>query len=180
MSWESIGNGRDRQMAENPEDEIAAMQHLMRVYSNDLGVQGVSATAGIRNTRIIMPLDYLYDHQNVYTIIPYCNGGEIFDRLDRRRRFTEDESRHFLRSILDGLEWLQRAGLTHKDISLENIMVDDELTVIIDVGMCLRIPYADNGAQRHLINSQPRCGKLYYMAPEVYNEEPFDGCAVDM
>ena len=103
MSWESIGNGRDRQMAENPEDEIAAMQHPMRVYSNDLGVQGVSATAGMRNTRIIMPLDCLYDHQNVYTIIPYCNGGEIFDRLDRRRRFTEDESRHFSRSILDGL-----------------------------------------------------------------------------
>lgn len=180
MSWGSIRNGRDRQMAENPEDEIAAMQHFMRFYSNDLGVQEVSATAGMRNTRIIMPLDCLYDHQNVYTVLPYCNGGELFDLLDTRRRFTEDESRHLLRSILDGLEWLQRAGLTHKDISLENIMVDDELTVIIDMGMCLRIPCADDGAQRHLINSRPRCGKLYYMAPEVYNEEPFDGHAVDM
>ena len=59
-------------------------------------------------------------------------------------------------------------------------MVDDELTVIIDVGMCLRVLCADDGAQRRLINSRPCCGKLYYMAPEVYNEEPFHGCAVDM
>lgn len=150
----------------------------MRFYNDDLAGQQLLGTVAMRDTRIIMPLDFLYDHQKLYTITPYCTGGELFDLLAQRSRFSEEESRHFLRSILDGIEWLQRAGLTHKDISLENTMVNDDMTVIIDMGMCLRIP-VDN-AQRCRIKSRPRCGKLYYMAPEVYASEPFDGRAVDM
>jgi len=177
MPWEQIREGRGEQRAENPQEEIAAMQHLKRCYDNE-GGQHASVTTAMRDTRIIMPLDFLYDHQKLYTITPYCTGGELFDLLAQRSRFSEEESRHFLRSILDGIEWLQRAGLTHKDISLENTMVNDDMTVIIDMGMCLRIP-VDN-AQRCRIKSRPRCGKLYYMAPEVYASEPFDGRAVDM
>ena len=81
--------------------------------------------------------------------------------------FTEAESRHFLRSILDRVEWLQRAGLTHKDISLENIIVNGGSTVIIDLGMCLRVPYLDDQLdgtnmppQRCLINGRSPCGKV--------------------
>jgi len=187
MPWERIRNGQDRS-SENPKDEIAAMQHLMRFYTNDLTGQQVSATTAIRRTRIIMPLDFLYDHQNLYTITPYCAGGELYDLLDMSRQFTEEESRQLLSGILDGVEWLQRAGLTHKDIRLENIMVSENMTVIIDMGMCLRIPFLDDEqanevpqpAQRCLMNSRPRCGKLKYMAPEVYSQQPFDGYAVDM
>merc|ERR1712113_491461 len=90
-------------------------------------------------------------------------------------------------------EWLQRAGLCHRDISLENIMVDEGNTVIIDMGMCLRIPYTQNGdnmtipvdsfhrrADRCLIAGRSAAGKGYCMSPEVYEETPFDGHAIDV
>jgi len=178
MPWDKIRNGRG-QMFENPQDEIATMQHLMRFYTDDVGGEQVSATAAMRDTRIVMPLDFLYDHQNLYTITPYCADGELFDLLGMSRRFTEERSREILRSVLHGVEWLQRAGLTHKDISLENIMVNQDMPVIIDMGMCLRIPVS-NDTQRCLIRSRHRCGKRNYMAPEVFEEKPFDGHAVDM
>lgn len=72
----------------------------------------------------------------------------------------------------------------------------DELdqVVLIDPGMCLRVPYTDpsnpgcaavtdvsGGGSRRLISAQGQGGKLMYLAPEVYQgDEAFDGFATDL
>jgi len=195
MTWEGIIKGCNQNQTENPRNEIAAMQHLMRQFdgAND---KPIFSHDSMRETGVIIPLDFLFDVQKVYIITPFCRGGEIFSVLKKRQRFSESESRYLLRSILDGLESLQRGGLCHRDISLENILVDHERTFVIDMGMCLTIPfldkeeddmdmpsnidYRDRSAQRCLIGRRTRAGKLLYMAPEVYSQRPFDGHAVDM
>lgn len=63
-------------------------------------------------------------------------------------------------------------------------------SVIIDLGMCLRIPYATEdgngitdvtgGALRRLISRQTPCGKLVYMAPEIFKGQEFDGFSIDL
>lgn len=64
--------------------------------------------------------------------------------------------------------------------------------MIIDMGMCLRVPYTNpnrpnsvtdvtRGSTRRLIKPQGVCGKHYYMSPEVFrNTEAFDGFAIDL
>ena len=99
---------------------------------------------------------------------------------------------------IQGLTCLKRAGVAHRDMSPENLMVHDGNVYIIDLGMCLRIPslhddHDDNGHdivndsiryhpdERALIAPQGVCGKWYYLSPEVcLSEEPFDGPAVDL
>jgi len=195
MTWDSIRIGRNQQKSEDPEGEIAAMQHIKRHFDGTRG-QEISVHDAMRETNVIMPLDFLFDDRNLYTITPYCTGGEMFDVLMERERFSESESRYLLRNILNGLDWLQRVGLCHRDISLENILVDNERTFVIDMGMCLRVPFLDNEegdadmlgnvdyrdrrAQRCLIRRKPRCGKFSYMSPEVYSQRTFDGYAIDM
>lgn len=181
MTWDQIRAGRERHLIENPQDEISAMQHLKRRL-DDTGGRNISVDEAMRESNVIMSLDFLYDERNLYTITPYCRG-ELLDVLQERERFTEPESRYLLSSMLVGLESLQRAGLCHRDISLENIMVDHERTFVIDMGQCLRIPFLDDEEgreQRRLIRNRPRAGKFYYMSPEVYNEQTFDGHAIDM
>jgi serine/threonine protein kinase len=81
-------------------------------------------------------------------------------------------------------------GVCHRDMSLENILVDEYTrSVVIDLGMCLRVPY-DNGDQvgdvsggglRRLIKPLIPCGKPNYITPEVLaSNEPFDGFAIDL
>ena len=107
-----------------------------------------------------------------------------------------------------GLSCLKRAGVAHRDMSPENLMVHGDNVYIIDLGMCLRIPSslhddddvvpdydADDPADRYrrdqrqrpasrrrsLILPQTPCGKWYYLSPEVcLSERPFDGPAVDL
>jgi serine/threonine protein kinase len=45
--------------------------------------------------------------------------------------------------VLNGLENLQRAGICHRDMSLENLLVHKDGALIIDMGMCLLIPYQE-------------------------------------
>ena len=71
-------------------------------------------------------------------------------------------------------------------------MIDGTDGVIIDMGLCLRVPYIDpnqpldrtdisNGTTRCLFNPQGQHGKLPYMSPEIWlNQEPFDGAAADV
>jgi serine/threonine protein kinase len=48
-----------------------------------------------------MPLDLLSDERNLYSIMPYCDGGELFERLDLNERFSENEARYWMDQILN-------------------------------------------------------------------------------
>ena len=94
--------------------------------------------------------------------------------------------------MMQGLQHLQEQGVCHRDLSLENVLVDRDNCLVIDMGMCLRVPYndADNpngvtdvtrGHIRRLMKPQGTCGKHNYMSPEVYeNANDFDGFAIDL
>ena len=74
---------------------------------------------------------------------------------------------------------------------MENILIDDyRSSVIIDFGMCLRVPFDDgegnvtdvsDGGLRRLIRPLMSRGRLSYISPEVLKSiAPFDGFAVDL
>lgn len=82
--------------------------------------------------------------------------------------------------------------MCHRDLSLENVLVDGDRCMIIDMGMCLRVPYSEShrstavtdvtrGKTRRLMKPQGVCGKHNYMSPEVFaNSDNFDGFAIDL
>jgi hypothetical protein len=126
MSWQHIRKERDR-LAEDPIKEVAAMQYLKQWHrtlqlSMSHGPQhdntstpilrpqapvqqvmdGVALSfSAILQTNIMMPLDLLSDDGNLYSIMPYCSGGELFDRLDSNERFPEAEARYWMHQIMN-------------------------------------------------------------------------------
>merc|ERR1712226_1688672 len=83
------------------------------------------------------------------------------------------------------------SGICHRDLSPENVMMDHNRCLVIDFGMCLRVPYVDpqsgqvtdisRGTRRRLLTPQGACGKLPYMSPEIYkNRHAFDGELADV
>jgi serine/threonine protein kinase len=184
--------------AERPLQEVSAMQHLQRFIANGYGAEYIESTRNMstREKRqraiqemmekhVMTALDVLSDDKNLYLVMPFCGNGELFDTLHRRTKFPEDEARFWFMQLLKGLETLQRAGVCHRDISLENtITTEDHVGLVIDYGMSFKIPYVvdENGRrQRCLVNRDRPCGKPYYISPEIRrNRAPFDGHAVDV
>ena len=55
---------------------------------------------------------------------------------------------------------LQKKGITHRDISLENILINENThALVIDLGMCLRVPFKSPYGLRSLLLPKGRCGK---------------------
>jgi len=106
MSWQHIRKERDR-LAEDPIKEVSAMQYLQRWYqannnnNNNANDQDDNFFAPIMETNIMMPLDLLSDDRHLYSVMPYCNGGELFDRLDLNERFSEEEARYWMYQVLN-------------------------------------------------------------------------------
>jgi len=172
MSWQKI---RDLRHIEDPQKEVAAMQHISQLGPHP-HVMGV--------------LDVLQDEEYLLLFMPFCSSGDLFGFVQQAGRFPEPMARYWFKQILDGLSHLQRMGICHRDMSLENILVDEYKTsIVIDLGMCLRVPYDDDGevtdvsagTLRRLITPLIPCGKPNYISPEILkSEEAFDGFAIDI
>ena len=88
--------------------------------------------------------------------MPFFDGGELFNVLSARGRFTESECRFWFKQMLVAVEALQKNDLCHRDISLENMLTStsDGLCVVYDFGNCLKVPYTEENEVRRrcLIN----------------------------
>lgn len=109
MSWQHIRRERDR-LAEDPIKEVAAMQFLKQWHtSKHASRQNHDTVEGsfqaILSTNIMMPLDLLSDDRHLYSIMPYCDGGELFERLDMNERFSEEEARYWMHQVLNVSRW---------------------------------------------------------------------------
>ena len=191
---------RDRH-AEDPLKEIAAMQIIGNEHPNVMGT-----------------VEVLFDGSNLNVVMPYCDSGDLFQLLQESQHRTgsggsspeidgnadvspgmsEPVARYWFRQVMAGVKYLHTRGICHRDLSPENVMIDETNCLIIDMGMCLRVPYSDpnsndsnavvdithaggNGKRRRLFKPQGACGKLPYMSPEIYrNRSPFDSEAVDV
>ena len=188
VEWKKVHAMRGR-LLEDPIKEIAAMQLIGNNHPNVLG-----------------SMEVLQDNDHLYSVMPFCRGGDLFGvvlELSERRQanesvegaggMSEPVARYWFRQILLGLHYLQSKGVCHRDLSLENILVDVNNCLVIDMGMCLRVPYhcpsdpngkaadVEHGTHRRLIIPMGTCGKRNYMSPEIYeNKDNFDGFAVDL
>jgi len=181
MDWKKVLQLRGRH-SEDPMKEIAAMQFL--------------TSHGGSHPHVVGARDVMRDRKHLYLFMPFCSCGELFDLVKRDGRFEEETARYYFRQLLSGLAHLQKLGVCHRDVSLENILVDRHAkSLVIDMGMCLRVPFssseedgsasdvsdASSGTLRRLMTPQGQCGKPNYISPEVLdNEAPFDGFAIDL
>jgi hypothetical protein len=141
---------------ENPLMEITALQYIGNDHPNLMG-----------------QIECCTDEENIYSVMRYCQGGELFDFIDENGPLSDDQAKKMFKQLVNGLARLQELGIGHRDMSLENILYDrNDIYVIIDFGMCLRLKKNPSGNDYCFINRQQICGKKNYIAPEVLREDP--------
>ncbi|CAI5732225.1 unnamed protein product [Hyaloperonospora brassicae] len=109
----------------------------------------------------VLPLlDCIMEDTAVLLVLQYCHQGELLDVLNTKRAAgLPIPVRHYFRQTLAGAAFLHAQGIAHRDLSLENVLVDDrECCYLMDFGLAVQC--------RGTIAVKP-VGKLRYMAPEV-------------
>ncbi|KAJ6717404.1 CALCIUM AND CALCIUM/CALMODULIN-DEPENDENT SERINE/THREONINE-PROTEIN KINASE [Salix viminalis] len=88
----------------------------------------------------VIDLYDVYEDQNgVHLVLELCSGGELFDRIVARDRYSESEAAAVVRQIAEGLGALHRANIVHRDLKPENCLFlneNNESTLkIMDFGL---------------------------------------------
>ena len=98
--------------------------------------------------------------RQLFLIMEYASGGELFDYIVKRKRLQEEEACKFVQQIISGVEYIHKIKICHRDLKPENLLMDDFNNIkIVDFG--LSNTFKDGQSL------QTACGSPCYAAPEM-------------
>ena len=130
------------------------------------------------------------DAQRLYFVLELMSGGELFDHIIERGKFSEERAARVLRKLVYTIQSLHHSGILHRDIKPENLMFKssggdgtDDSVFVSDFGAAHEIgslPSAGPGGGGAAGASLPApAGTFGYAAPEVLERREY-GPACDI
>jgi len=106
-------------------------------------------------------MEYLFQSQTrLYFVMPFIRGGELYKVFKARKRLAEPVVAFYAIQIAMAIGYLHGKGIMHRDLKLENVLVDQNgYLKIIDYGLAKVLQ--DKGL------SKTFCGTPEYLAPEM-------------
>ena len=124
---------------------------------------------------VILVTEIFESIDSYYSVMEYCEGGELFNYIVDKKRLSENETSFFYFQIINGLEYIHSLGIVHRDLKPENLLLTKEhLLKIIDFGLS---NYFVDGQETLL--STP-CGSPCYASPEMVSGKKYNGIKIDI
>ncbi|TRM62174.1 kinase-like domain-containing protein [Schizophyllum amplum] len=111
----------------------------------------------------------------LYMVLEYVEGGELFDFLVNRGKLSSPEALVFFKQIIYGLNYAHTFSIIHRDLKPENILIaslSPPLVKIADWGMAAFAPPT--------LQLETSCGSPHYASPEIVNGEAYTGNSTDI
>jgi len=150
----------------------------------DVSAKQDKMTLGIEREIVIMKLiehpnllgliDVYETSKELFLILEYVAGGELFDYLVSKGRLRPSEARSYFRQIIFGLHYCHSFNICHRDLKPENLLLDGTRKVVkvADFGMAALQP-----SEKMLETS---CGSPHYASPEIVSGKSYKGTASDI
>ncbi|XP_063078204.1 hormonally up-regulated neu tumor-associated kinase homolog A [Engraulis encrasicolus] len=130
----------------------------------------------IRHPNVVLLLETLETENCYYMAMELCCGGDLMERICTHKRLEEREARKYTRQILSAVEHLHRHGIVHRDLKIENFLLDEHNNIkIVDFGLSNTLKAESMSAE--LLSTQ--CGSPAYAAPELLAHKKY-GPKVDV
>jgi serine/threonine protein kinase len=116
---------------------------------------------------------------NLYLIMELCGGGSLFSKRSSRSGYVnpldEDTARFYVRQLFEGLAYCHERGVAHRDLRLDNLMLDNDGNLkITDFG------HAGVFKKGWDLFSTTLVGSLYHLSPEQIKGVCYSGEKIDI
>ncbi|KAJ9150431.1 Serine/threonine-protein kinase MARK2 [Pleurostoma richardsiae] len=140
-------------------------------------------------------------------VLEYASGGELFDYILNHRYLKDNAARRLFAQLVSGVGYLHKKGIVHRDLKLENLLLDRNRNIIItDFGFANTFDPNEELSEEEELNLSDRefvkrmgldkvkangsrkgdlmqtsCGSPCYAAPElVVSDSLYTGRKVDV
>ena len=112
-----------------------------------------------------------------YIILEYASKGDFFDYIEATKKGLEERYAKFIfRKILKGVQAIHESGFCHRDLKMENILLDEFFNPrICDFGLSAEIQGKDGSGKLTVF-----VGTKGHYAPEILERKSYDGIKVDI
>lgn len=113
------------------------------------------------------------DNYRVYMILEFAENGDVLRYIQRSGAIKEHLARTWIRQVGDAVRYLHDQDITHRDLKLENLLLDNCFNIkICDFG------FVKSNSMKEL--SKTYCGSKSYASPEILRGEPYDPKKADI
>ncbi|XP_005799928.1 NUAK family SNF1-like kinase 2 [Xiphophorus maculatus] len=132
----------------------------------------IEIMSSLCHPHIITIYEVFENKDKIVIVMEYASQGDLYDYICDKKNLSEYEARHFFRQIVSAVHYCHQNGIVHRDLKLENILLDGNGNVkIADFGLS-NLYHSDEYLQTF-------CGSPLYASPEIVNGRPYRGPEVD-
>lgn len=159
--------------------KILKEEYLKRDFDSILSVQNeITILKNMDHPHVIRLISYGDDGQVlkpsgriierlVYLIMEFVPGGLLFDFCSKFGGLGEDVGRFFVHQLLDAVDHMHSLKVAHRDLKLENILIDSNLNLkVADFGFA---------CYKSIDTLRSYRGTMTYMAPEIKERKVYKG-----
>lgn len=152
--------------ADCPDGKVAVKIILKKnVKGNDQMVYDeLDMLQRLRHPHIVRFVDWFESRDKYYIITQLATGGELFDRICEKGKFTEKDASKTIKQVLEAVDYLHQNDVVHRDLKPENLLYlsrdADSQIVLADFGIAKHLDSPD-GVLKTM------AGSFGYAAPEV-------------
>ena len=128
----------------------------------------------VKHPNIVQLYETLTSDNNIYIIMEYIEGKDLFQYIYSVHHLTEFKSSQLFRQLISCLEYIHKLGIVHRDIKPENILLNKNKKILKLVDFGLSNTYEKDELVR------TACGSPCYAAPEMISGKDYEGFYSDL
>uniref|UniRef100_A0A668AZI5 Ribosomal protein S6 kinase n=1 Tax=Myripristis murdjan TaxID=586833 RepID=A0A668AZI5_9TELE len=150
-------------------------EYAVKIVSRRMEANTQREIAALRqceaHPNIVKLHDVYTDQYHTYLVMELLHGGELLERIKKKKLFGEAEASQLLQSLVSAVSFMHEAGVVHRDLKPENVLFADEgedaVLKVIDFGFARLCPAGSAPLQTP-------CFTLQYAAPELFESAGYD------
>ncbi|GIZ00343.1 NUAK family SNF1-like kinase 1 [Caerostris extrusa] len=147
-------------------NKIENEQDLIRIRRE------IQIMSSIQHPHIAHIYEVFENKDKIVLVMQYASGGELYDYLSEKKVLADLEARRIFRQIAAAVYYCHKNKICHRDLKLENILLDEKGNAkIADFGL------SNVFDEKNLLNTY--CGSPLYASPEIVKGVPYYGPEVD-